>query len=272
MRVPGLGSTDPPSELLQGMKSSSKGAQPGHVYLAGAGPGDPDFLTIRAALLLQTADVILPDDLVSEEIIALANRQAEIIPVGKRCGQPRITQAEIHVLMIEAAQSGKSVLRLKSGDPLIFGRAGEEIQALRAARIPFEIVPGITTGFAVAAALQTPLTDRSAASKLILATAHHAAGKVQLTPKWSGTFPQDATLVIYMPGRNFRNLADDLIASGIAPDTPCVAVSRATTPAEHRCVATLCSIEDASVGPAPVILLVGNAIQVEPQSTTPPEK
>lgn len=243
-------------------KTASFIAQPGYVYLAGAGPGDPDYLTLRTARLLETADLILPDDLVSEEILALAHKGVEIIPVGKRCGQPRITQAEIHILMIEAARAGRSVLRLKSGDPLIFGRAGEEIQALRGADIPFEIVPGITTAFAVAATLQTPLTDRSSASKLILATAHHAAGKVQLAPKWTDAFSQDATLVIYMPGRNFRALADDLIESGIPACTPCVAVSKASTNAEHVHAATLGSIEDADVGPAPVILLIGQAIQV----------
>lgn len=243
-------------------KAVSAPAQPGHVYLAGAGPGEPDYLTVRTVRLLETADLILPDDLVSSEILDLAHQGAEIIPVGKRCGQPRITQAEIHVLMLEGARAGRSVLRLKSGDPLIFGRAGEEIQALSEAGIPFEIVPGITTGFAVAAALKTPLTDRSSASKLIFATAHHAAGKVQLTPQWAGMFPQDATLVIYMPGRNFRSLADDLIGSGIAPETPCVAVSKASTSAEHVHAATLGSIENDAIGPAPVILLVGKAIQV----------
>lgn len=253
---------DEAQALSASRKTAPSAAQSGHVYLAGAGPGDPDYLTLRTVRLLETADLILPDDLVSEEILALAHAGAEIIPVGKRCGQPRITQAEIHVLMINGAQEGKSVLRLKSGDPLIFGRAGEEIQALRSSGIPFEIVPGITTAFAVAAALQTPLTDRSAASKLILATAHHAAGKVELTPKWSGAFPPDATLVIYMPGRNFRALADDLIHSGIAADTPCVAVSKASTAAEQVHAATLGSIEDDAVGPAPVILLIGHAIRV----------
>jgi len=237
-------------------------AQPGTVYLAGAGPGDPELLTLRALRLLETADVILPDDLVSEEVLALAHAGAEITPVGKRCGQPRITQAEIHCLMIEAARAGRSVLRLKSGDPLVFGRAGEEIAALRGAGIAFEIVPGITAAFPVAATLQTPLTDRAAASKLILATAHHAAGKVQLAPQWSGAFPEESTLVIYMPGRRFRVLADDLIASGIAPETPCVAVSRATTCEEQVHATTLGLIEDDAVGPAPVILLIGHAIQV----------
>jgi len=241
-------------------------AQPGVVYLAGAGPGDPNLLTLRVLRLLETADLILPDDLVSEEILSLAHAGAEIISVGKRCGQPRITQAEIHVLMIEAAHAGRSVLRLKSGDPLIFGRAGEEIAALREAEIDFEIVPGITTAFAAAARLQTPLTDRGAASKLILATAHHAAGKLEITPKWTGAFPEDATLVIYMPGRKFRALADDLIGSGIDAETPCVAISKATTLEERVLSSTLGQIEDGDVGPAPVILLVGYAIQITGQS------
>jgi uroporphyrin-III C-methyltransferase len=236
-------------------------AQPGTVYLAGAGPGDPDLLTLRAVTLLQTADVILPDDLVTDEILALASPTAEIIPVGKRCGQPRITQAGIHALMLEHASQGRSVLRLKSGDPLIFGRASEEIAALREAGIPFEIVPGITAAFAVAATLQTPLTDRTAASKLILATAHHAAGKLEVTPKWTGAFPEDATLVIYMPGRHFRALAYDLIAAGIAPETPCVAVSKASTPNEQVHSTTLHQLTDDAVGPAPVVLLIGHAIR-----------
>jgi uroporphyrin-III C-methyltransferase len=242
----------------------NRAAEAGKVYLVGAGPGDPCLLTLRSVRLLESADVVLPDDLVSDEVLALVHSGAAITPVGKRCGQPRITQAEIHVLMIDAARAGKSVVRLKSGDPLIFGRAGEEISALREAGIAFEIVPGITTAFAVAAKLQTPLTDRTAASRLILATAHHAAGKIELTPKWDGVFPEEATLVIYMPGRAFRVLADDLIASGIAPETPCVAVSKATTAEERVHVTSLERIEDADVGPAPVVLLIGHAIQVRP--------
>lgn len=240
-------------------------AKPGMVYLAGAGPGDPALLTLRALRLLETADVILPDDLVSEEVLALAHAGAEITPVGKRCGQPRITQAEIHVLMVDAARKGRSVLRLKSGDPMVFGRAGEEIAALRAANVPFEIVPGISTAFAVAARLQTPLTDRTAASKLILATAHHAAGRLGLAAKWAGVFPNDSTLVVYMPGRMFRSLADDLIASGIAAETPCVAVSNATTSQEQIYATTLAQLRDDAVGPAPVILLIGQAIQPSPR-------
>jgi len=246
-------------------------AQPGHVYLAGAGPGDPSLLTLRTLRLLETADVVLPDDLVSDEILALAHTAAHIIPVGKRCGQPRITQAGIHALMLEHSSQNKSVLRLKSGDPLIFGRAGEEMAFLRQYNIPFEIVPGITTAFAVAASLQTPLTDRSAASRLILATAHHAAGKLELptvvgsalTPATfePAAFQKDSTLVIYMPGRSFRTLADTLIASGIPPETPCVAVSKATTPHQQVHATTLAHLTDEGPGPAPVILLIGQAIQ-----------
>jgi uroporphyrin-III C-methyltransferase len=246
------------------MKST---AQSGVVYLVGAGPGDADLLTLRALRLIETADVILPDDLVSDEVLALASPTALVIPVGKRCGQPRITQAGIHALMLEHAGAGRSVVRLKSGEPLIFGRAGEEIAALTEAAIPFEIVPGITAAFAVAAALKTPLTDRSSASKLIFATAHHAApqpdrpAKLQLTPKWEGAFPKDATLVVYMPGRNFRALADELIASGIDAATPCIAVSNATLPEERVLRTTLAAITDDAVGPAPVLLLIGDAIR-----------
>lgn len=235
-------------------------AESGHVYLVGAGPGDPSLLTLRAAHLLKTADVILPDDLVSDEILALASPTALVIPVGKRCGQPRITQAGIHALLLEHASAGSSVVRLKSGDPLIFGRAAEEIAFLRKHSIPFEIAPGITAAFAVAAALETPLTDRTRASKLILATAHHAAGKLALTPSWSGAFPDEATLVIYMPGRDFETLGQDLMSSGIAPETPCTAVSRASTPEEHIHITTLAELSSTDVGPAPVLLLIGPPI------------
>jgi uroporphyrin-III C-methyltransferase len=239
----------------------SSSAEPGIVYLVGAGPGDPELLTMRAVRLLQTADVILPDDLVSDEVLSMASPCALVVPVGKRCGQPRITQAGIHELMREHAGAGRSVVRLKSGDPLVFGRAGEEIDALTEAGIPFEIVPGITAAFAIAAEIKTPLTDRTTASKLIFATAHHAKDKLELTPKWDGTFPRDATLVVYMPGRRFRQLADELIASGIVPETPCVAVSKASTREEHILRTTLEKIEDEAVGPAPVVLLIGQAIR-----------
>ena len=239
-------------------------ALPGHVYLAGAGPGDPNLLTLRTHHLLQTADVILPDDLVSDVILALAGPGALIIPVGKRCGQPRITQAGIHSLMLTHAHAGRSVLRLKSGDPLVFGRAQEEMEALRAAGIPFEIVPGITAAFAVAASLQTPLTDRDAASRLVLATAHHAAGKPPVL--WQGTLPTASTLVLYMPGRDFTALAASLLAAGMLPTTPLVAVSQASTPSQLVTWTTVADLPEAHPGPAPLLLLVGPALQI-PKTT-----
>jgi uroporphyrin-III C-methyltransferase len=237
-----------------------KEAEPGTVYLVGAGPGAPDLLTLRAHALLQTADVILPDDLVSDEILALASPTAEIIPVGKRCGQPRITQAGIHELMLRHAVRGQSVIRLKSGDPLVFGRATEEIAALRAAGIPFEIVPGITAAFAVAAALETPLTDRETASKLIFATAHHAAGKLAAV-SWEGSFPPDATLVIYMPGRDFSALSASLIGAGVPPQTPVAAVSQVSTPEQQVLSTTLAGLAGMEPGPAPLLLLIGEAVR-----------
>lgn len=237
------------------------GPEAGHVYLCGAGPGDPALLTLRAHHLLTHADVILPDDLVSEEILSLGSPSALVIPVGKRCGRPRITQAGIHALMLEHAAAGKSILRLKSGDPLVFGRANEEIEALRGANIPFEIIPGITTAFAVAAALQTPLTNRDSASKLVLATAHHAAGKS--TPvAWEGAFPPNSTLVLYMPGRDFQSLSESLAAAGIPAHTPVAAVSRASTPYQQITSTTLGDLAKTQPGPAPLILLIGQAIQV----------
>ena len=235
------------------------GAESGHVYLVGGGPGDPNLLTLRAADLLRTADVILPDDLVSEEVLALASPTALIIPVGKRCGQPRVNQAGIHALMLEHARAGSSVLRLKSGDPLVFGRIGEEIAALREANLPFEIVPGISTAFAVAANLRVPLTDRTHASKLIFATAHHATGKV---PHSSIRTPlEDSTFVIYMPGRDFTALQTELLNTGISSDTPCVAVSCATTSQQHICSTTVHGLTTEVLGPAPLILLIGEAVR-----------
>jgi uroporphyrin-III C-methyltransferase len=245
--------------------------QPGHVYLVGAGPGDPGLLTVRAAALLATCEVILPDDLVSAEILALANPQAIVIPVGKRCGQPRITQAGIHALMIEHARPAnhlppRSVLRLKSGDPLVFGRAREEIEALGAAQIPFEIVPGITTAFAVAASLRTPLTDRESSSRLVLATAHHAQGKPPAAALDPDVSISQATLAIYMPGRDFAALSSTLLEDGLRPETPVIAVSRASTPHDRVTRTTIAGLASVEPGPAPVLVLVGESLRLGPNA------
>ena len=231
----------------------------GTVYLVGAGPGDPELLTLRALRLLESADLVLHDDLVPAELLALVHRHALVTSVGKRCGRPRITQAGIHALMVESAKAGQSVVRLKSGDPLVFGRAGEEIAALRAAGISFEVVPGVTAAFAAGAALQLPLTDRKSASKLIFCTGHHAAGKDK-TPIWSGVLPKDATLVIYMPGRDTARLARELAAAGVAADMPCCAISHAATVRQSHAASTLEELPELVCGPAPLLLLVGRAM------------
>jgi uroporphyrin-III C-methyltransferase len=230
------------------------------VYLVGAGPGDPELLTLRALRLLESADVVLHDDLVPAEVLALVHRHALVTSVGKRCGRPRITQAGIHALMVDSARAGQSVVRLKSGDPLVFGRAGEEIAALRAAGIAFEVVPGVTAAFAAGAALQLPLTDRKSASKLIFCTGHHAAGKDE-TPIWSGPLPDDATLVIYMPGRDTTRLARELAAAGVAADMPCCAISHAATMRQSHATASLEELPEMVCGPAPLLLLVGRAME-----------
>jgi uroporphyrin-III C-methyltransferase len=237
-------------------------AQKGTAYLVGAGPGDPDLLTLRAARLLATADVVLHDDLVPDAIVAMCNPHALVTSVGKRCGRPRITQAGIHELMIDSAHRNLSVVRLKSGDPLVFGRAAEELNALREAGIPAEVVPGVSAVFAAGAALQLPLTDRRAASKLILVTGQHAADKsaATLEPIWKGVLPDDATLAIYMPGRDLGALVRDLRRAGVAEDMPCVAVSCAATPRQHASTATLARFDALVPGPAPLLVLVGRAM------------
>jgi uroporphyrin-III C-methyltransferase len=235
-------------------------AQKGTVYLVGAGPGDPELLTLRALRLLETADVIFHDDLVPEEILTLAHRHALVTSVGKRCGRPRITQRGIHALLIESARAGQSVVRLKSGDPLIFGRASEEIAALRAAAISFEVVPGVTAALAAGAALGVPLTDRKSASKLIFCTGHHATGKDE-TPLWSGPLPEDATLVIYMPGRDTARLARELATAGVAADMPCCAISHAATSLQTVAACRLDGFAQLECGQAPVLLLIGRAME-----------
>ena len=244
-------------------------ARKGTVYLVGAGPGDPELLTLRALRLLETADVIFYDDLVPGEILALAHRHALITSVGKRCGRPRITQAGIHKLLIESARAGQSVLRLKSGDPLVFGRAGEEITALRAAGVPFAVVPGITAALAAGASLQLPLTDRSSASKLIFLTGHHAVDKDDKEPLWSGPLPPDATLVIYMPGRHLGRLAHELQGAGIAGDVACCAISHAARPQQSTAVCRFADLPALHCGPAPLMLLIGPAVAPLLRGTAP---
>lgn len=230
----------------------------GKVYLVGAGPGDPDLLTVKAMRLIQSADVLLHDDLVPRAILDLAAR-AQVVNVGKRCGKKNITQEEINALMVEHARERRIVVRLKSGDPLIFGRAGEEMNALREAGVAFEVVPGITAAFAAAAAVPFSLTERNSASNVIFSTGHHAQSHHH------APVPQieDATRVVYMPGRDLKMLAAQCLAEGLPADLPCVLVSRAAQPDQHVQFSTLGALEDALPMQAPSLLLAGWAV---PQS------
>jgi len=228
----------------------------GKVWLVGAGPGDPDLLTVKALRLIQSAHVVLHDDLVPRAILELA-RTADIVNVGKRCGVKNITQEEINELMIEHARNGRRVVRLKSGDPLIFGRAAEEMAALTDADVRFEVVPGITAAFAAAAAIPCSLTDRNSASNVTFSTGHHAQShnESRLPAK------EDATRVVYMPGRDLRLLAAEWLADGVPPEFPCAVVSRAAQPDQKVFRTTLGELGEAEPALAPSVLLAGWAIQ-----------
>jgi uroporphyrin-III C-methyltransferase / precorrin-2 dehydrogenase / sirohydrochlorin ferrochelatase len=239
------------------MVRGKKGAEAGRVYLVGAGPGDPELLTVRAVRLIESADVILHDDLVADAILEMAPTQAEIVNVGKRCGPKRITQDEINALMVEHARLGHSVVRLKSGDPMLFGRAAEEMDALRASDVEFEVVPGVSAAFAAAAAIGSSLTDRSCASNVIFSTGHHAKSHND------APLPalEDATRVVYMPGRDLTLLAEEWMTEGLPADLPCALVSRAAQPDEQVVYTTLGKLNGATAPAAPSLLLAGWAVR-----------
>ncbi|MGA8223740.1 MAG: uroporphyrinogen-III C-methyltransferase [Candidatus Acidiferrales bacterium] len=231
------------------------------VYLVGAGPGDPELLTVKAHALLRGADLVLHDDLVPPAILALASPEAMVVNVGKRCGVKKITQPEINRLMIQSARRGLKVVRLKSGDPGIFGRLAEELDALESARIPFEVVPGITAAVAAATSVGVSLTDRRKSSRLVIVSGHQAhENESEGPPDWKALAREDATLVIYMPGRDLAPLAAELLDAGLPASTPAVIVSRASTPAQRHWCGTLGELQSAPRFESPSILLVGRSL------------
>ena len=239
----------------------------GKVYLVGAGPGDPELLTLKALRILRNAEAVLHDDLVAPEILQLIPPTAQVYNVGKRCGKKRILQGEINSLMVALAASGLRVVRLKGGDPLIFGRAGEEIESLRADNIPFEIVPGVTTALGAAATAQIPLTHRRASSALVLITAHLAKkgsskkGAAETDASdWSNFVASGATLVIYMPGQNYAEIARKLTSAGMVGGTPCAIISRATTKYQRTHRTTVRDLNRAPQLVAPTLLVVGEVV------------
>ncbi|MFY9853227.1 MAG: siroheme synthase CysG [Terracidiphilus sp.] len=231
----------------------------GKVYLVGAGPGDPELLTVKALRLIQSADLVLHDDLVPQAILELAQPAGEMINVGKRCGVKNITQEQINAMMVESSRALFTVVRLKSGDPLIFGRAAEEIAALTEAGIPFEIVPGVSAAFAAAAAINCPLTSRSSASSVIFSTGQHA----QSQPGDQSSLPpmEDSTRVVYMPGRDLRPLAQHWLDEGLPSDFPCAVISRAAQPDQQIQFSTLSDLGGAAPALAPSLLIAGWAIR-----------
>lgn len=232
-------------------------ADKGVVYLVGAGPGDPELLTVKAMALLQTADVIYHDDLVPEAVLQLARKTALVISVGKRCGAKRVTQTEIQNKLVESAQRRLSVVRLKSGDPLIFGRASEEMRALTLAGVPFEVVPGISAVSAAAAALRCSLTDRSTASSVLILTGHHAEeANASLAP----------TRVVYMPGSDLSGYVNSWLRAGDSPDMPCVLISRVSQPDQEIVRTSLRELAQTRVPPSPALMLAGWALSQADES------
>ena len=248
-------------------EQAKRGSMKGKVYLIGAGPGDPELLTLKALRLLRSAEAVLHDDLVGPEILQLIPSTAQIHNVGKRCGKKKILQGEINFLMVALAASGLRVVRLKGGDPLIFGRAGEEIESLRRANIPYEIVPGVTSAVGAAAAAQIPLTHRRASSALVLITAHRASEK---NPSdWSKFVASGATLVIYMPGQNYSDIARRLTSAGLAGETPCAVISRATTRYQRTYRTTVLDLHRTPQLASPTLVIVGDVVRLaDPAAVT----
>jgi uroporphyrin-III C-methyltransferase len=235
----------------------------GKVFLVGVGPGDPDLLTVKAARLLERATVVLHDALVSREVLALIPAGAEIVDIGKRAGQKLLTQDEINSLLVSYASRHAIVIRLKGGDPTLFGRAGEEIEALREAQVPFEIVPGITAALGAAAAAKISLTDRRAASQLVITTysrGEDLAGSdpFAVTPSlnWAA-ISSNTTLVLYMPGADYAEVSRRLRAAGQPDDLPCAIVSNATRPNQQIRHTTVAALASETKLPAPALLIVG---------------
>jgi uroporphyrin-III C-methyltransferase len=226
----------------------------GKIWIVGAGPGSADLLTLRAVAVLRAAEVVLHDDLVSAEVLALCPPSALIINVGKRCGQQRHSQDDINSLMIFHARQDHVVARLKSGDPAIFGRLGEELEALRAAAIDFEIVPGVTAVAAAAAGAGLTLTDRRTASSLVFLTGHSAGDQSLRHPAFD---LGKSSYAVYMPGPDYEHTAAGLMEMGIAPATPCALVSQAGRSSQQIHFMRVASLKQASGISAPAILIVG---------------
>ena len=243
-----------------GRFAGAKARRIGRVTMVGAGPGDSELLTLKAVRALQAADVILFDDLVSDEVLELARREAKRILVGKRGGRPSCRQDDINELMVKLAKAGKRVVRLKSGDPMIFGRAGEEIARLEGEGIPVDVVPGVTSAIAMAAALGVSLTHRDAAKSVRFVTGHSRQGGLPEDLDWGALADPSTTTIFYMAGRTAGQIAARLIARGVAATMPVAVASAVSRPAQRLWICTLATLPSTmeTVGDAdPVIIGVG---------------
>jgi len=234
----------------------------GRATLVGAGPGNPDLLTLRAVKAIQSADAVLYDALIDPEILDIAPATARRIDVGKRCGRHAMKQAAINALIVKLAQAGKHVVRLKGGDPFVFGRGGEELDTLRAAGVPVTVVPGVTSACAAAASLQVPLTHRDVARSLHFVTGHGSDGTVP-AHDWKALAEAGGTIAAYMAGRTLPTISAQLIAAGVSAATPAVLVENASRPDERHRFGTLGSLPallaaDPPVGPA--LVLIGQVV------------
>ncbi|HQT80354.1 MAG TPA: uroporphyrinogen-III C-methyltransferase [Rhodopila sp.] len=244
------------------MSASPQNKPRGCATLVGAGPGSPDLLTLRAVRVIKQADVILFDALIDPSILDLARPDARRIDVGKRCGRHAMNQAAINTLIVRFAQAGAHVVRLKGGDPLVFGRGGEELDSLRAAGVPVEIVPGITAACAAAASLQIPLTHRDIARSLHFVTGHGSDGAVP-AHDWRALAASGGTIVAYMASKTFASVAANLIEAGLPAATPVVAIENASRVNERHWPGTLGDIADrlAAEQPAgPTLVVVGEVV------------
>ncbi|MFN6525891.1 uroporphyrinogen-III C-methyltransferase [Nostoc sp. ChiSLP03a] len=237
----------------------------GKVYLVGAGPGDPGLITLKAKGLLECADVVIYDALVSPAILAMINPQAEQINAGKRAGRHSLFQSETTQLLIDKAQDNAIVVRLKGGDPFIFGRGGEEMEELVKAGISTEVVPGITSGIAAAAYSGIPLTHRLYSSSVTFVTGHEAAGKYRPQVNWSAIARGSETIVIYMGIHNLPYIVEELIAAGLNLETPIALVRWGTRPEQEELIGTLetivTQVEKTGFG-APAIAVIGQVVNM----------
>jgi len=241
-------------------------ADGGRVFLVGAGPGDPGLITVRGAKRMGQADVVLYDELAASELLDLAPNGAELINVGKRGHDaPTRSQDEINALLVEHARAGRKVVRLKGGDPLVFGRGGEEMSVCAAAGIPFEIVPGVTSAVAALSYAGIPVTDRRHAASFAVVTGHKDPSRAAEQTRWRELGTAVDTLVILMGMRNLAGLIEDLIAGGKSPDTPAAAVMHGTLPEQRTCVSTLGelaeAVREAGLG-SPSVVVIGDVVRL----------